>query len=177
MIGEDDASWKSRRKGLTSASELHVSSSCFLVYPPSSFSSSRTHAISSRSSGIPSSVLSRRYRLSSLPRAFTTTWFQPDLPIHSLEPLRIFAWFARWKFLFRSPAQVQHFLFFPFPFFLSSHNERFETCSLFLLSLVMSQLLLLITLRVMQFLFSLFTGIFFLIHCRWTNETSKEFAG
>lgn len=34
MIGEDDASWKSRRKGLTSASELHVSSSCFLVYPP-----------------------------------------------------------------------------------------------------------------------------------------------
>lgn len=39
MIGEDDASWKSRRKGLTSASELHVSSSCFLVYPPSSSSS------------------------------------------------------------------------------------------------------------------------------------------
>lgn len=162
MIGEDDASWKSRRKGLTSASELHVSSSCFLVYPPSSSSSPRTHAISSRSSGIPSSVLSRRYRLSSLPRAFTTTWFQPDLPIHSLEPLRIFAWFARWKFLFRSPAQVQHFLFFfLFLFFFRAITNDSRRALSSSSSLVMSQLLLLITLRVMQFLFSLFTGIFF----------------
>lgn len=100
----------------------------------------------------------RRYCLSSLPRAFTTTWFQPDLPIHSLEPLRIFAWFARWKFLFRSPAQAQHFLSFFF-FLFSRHNERFKTCPLpFFLSLVMSQPLLLITLCSF---FSLFIRIFF----------------
>lgn len=160
MIGEDDASWKSRRKRLTSASELHVSSSCFLVYPPSSSSSpSPAHT---------------RYLISILGNSFVGSSFVDTalaaclehLPPLDFNPICLSTPSNPSGYLLGSFAEnfsSDHLRKFNI-FFLSVFSFFFfitnDSCFLlFFLSLVMSQPLLLITLCVMQSFFSFF--IFF----------------